>query len=86
MKQRDLECLALINYHLQHQHYAISLRELGDAMGVSSSATIHARLARLKADGLVDFIAGDARTLHVTDDGREVLTRERAFVYDGVST
>lgn len=66
----DAEILRCIDYFLQLNDYAISLRELGEAVGLSSSSTIHARIARLAKEGLVKYEPTDPRTLRVTETAR----------------
>lgn len=79
MKDRDIEALMLIHRFVSENGYAISIRELGDAMGVSSPATTWARLKRLERDGLIGFSRNESRTVHLTDIGKCALTTERVF-------
>ena len=44
--------------------YSPTVRELAEATGLALS-TVHAHLAQLRARGLVDWIDGHVRTLHV---------------------
>lgn len=72
--ERDIEALRCIDRHLREHRYAITVRELGEAMGNTSTSTPHHRLARLKAMGYVDFLVDADRTIHVTDVGMMLLT------------
>ena len=47
--------------------YAPTVRELGDLLGLRSSATIHHHLRAMRQAGLVDWVDGQVRTLHVMD-------------------
>lgn len=69
--------LELIAEHSE-RGYAISVRELGAAMGWSSPATCQSHLYRLRRLGLVDWVAGEQRTLHLTAEGRAAVERRAA--------
>jgi DNA-binding IclR family transcriptional regulator len=47
--------------------FAPTVRELAEATGLALS-TVHAHLAQLRARGLVDWVDGHVRTLHVIKD------------------
>lgn len=74
----DLNMLLIIrDFELDHG-YAISVRELGERIE-RSPATVHARLTTLRNAGVIDWIDGEARTTHLTHDGKCALTTERVF-------
>lgn len=73
-----LEALYLISAFANENGYAISYRELSDALGVSLD-TVHRLLASLRADALVDFNDREGRTVHLTNAGKSVLTYEQVF-------
>lgn len=79
IKERDLEALCLIEGYVESRGYAVTVRELGELMGVTSPSTTHQRLHRLRAEGFVDFVDGEPRTLHLTDRGKRALTGEHMF-------
>lgn len=64
--------------HVDRHGYGISVRELGEACGWSSSGTVWSHLHGLRRLGLVDWNDGDHRTLHVTALGREAIERRAA--------
>ena len=53
--------------------YAPAMREVGAEVGLLSSGSIHARLARLARDGLIDYKPETPRTLRLTPQGEEWL-------------
>lgn len=76
--KRDCKIALYILEYQQERGYAISLRELADHFGMSTSAT-YERILKLRDKGIVDWIPGDNRTMHLTDDGKSVLTTEQMF-------
>lgn len=60
-RQRDL-LEALHRLHAQ-QGYAPSIRELGDAVGLASTSSVHRHVRILSQRGLVEHRAGAPRTL-----------------------
>ncbi|MBA2376446.1 MAG: repressor LexA [Rubrobacter sp.] len=50
-----------------------TVREIGAAVGLRSSRSVHRHLERLRADGLVASVEGRPRTLTVTDRGLQAV-------------
>lgn len=57
---------AIEDFYYEHG-YQPNVRELGKMVGLTSSSTIHAHLTNLRDMGLVDWVQGQVRTLHVCD-------------------
>lgn len=53
--------------------YSPTVREIGAVMGHASTSTTHVHLTVMRSQGLVNWVDGDARTLHLTPDGRSAL-------------
>lgn len=62
----------IATFHADHG-YAPSIRELSVMMDWASIATTWAHLDWLRQHGLVSWVPGDSRTLHLTSEGRECL-------------
>jgi repressor LexA len=62
--------------------YTPSLRELGEALGLSTAGIKH-HLDRLSADGLITWSPGMARTIQITDAGRASIKESAAALADG---
>ena len=79
MNERDASVLNVIAQYLADHAYAVSVREIGEMIDLASSATVHARLKKLRKRGLVDWVDGEKRTVHLTHAGYSALTSERVF-------
>ena len=71
-----LYAMQAIENWLLNQGYGISVRELMEALGLSSTASVMYRLDRLKREGLVTWTPRTQRTLRLTEKGRALLTWE----------
>lgn len=74
----DGRLLGFVAASVDRRGYAISIRELCVEMGWKSTATAMTHLNVLRELGLVDWVDGEQRTLHVTALGREALRRRAA--------
>lgn len=70
---RQREVLRAIKEHQAARGFPISIRELGDVLGISSTNAVNDHLVRLEAKGLVNRENRRSRTLTLTNAGlREV--------------
>lgn len=60
--------------------YAPSIEELRVAGRYKSRSTVHALLLELRRQGLVDWVEGEARTLHLTRDGYKIVAPEEKYL------
>lgn len=74
----DGRALEFIQASVNERGYAISIRELCVEMGWRSTATAYSHLHGLRRLGLVDWVDGEQRTLHVTELGRDAIRRRAA--------
>lgn len=65
-KERQL--LDFITQFIQRYGYAPTLKEIGDSMGLSSPATVHEHIDRLRIKGFIKKLDGTARGLEVIKD------------------
>lgn len=61
----DADVLALIRRMTRRDKRAPTVRELATEAGLQSASPMHRRLQKLRADGLVTWDEGRARTLRV---------------------
>lgn len=67
--ENDRKTLAAI-IDLAQRGFPPTIREIGEALDLSSSATVHARVQRLVRAGKITYNPGQIRTIRVLDAGR----------------
>ncbi|HEX2587182.1 MAG TPA: transcriptional repressor LexA [Gaiellales bacterium] len=75
LSPRQREILEFVNTHVDAHGYPPTVREIGQAVGLTSPSTVHAHLARLESSGLIRRDKTKPRALEVIEGGR---LRERA--------
>jgi repressor LexA len=70
LSQRQKEILEFVNTHVDAHGYPPTVREIGQAVGLTSPSTVHAHLARLESAGLIRRDATKPRALEVIEGGR----------------
>jgi repressor LexA len=75
LSNRQREILQFVNEHVDAYGYPPTVREIGQAVGLTSPSTVHAHLAKLESAGLIRRDATKPRALEVIEGGR---SRERA--------
>jgi repressor LexA len=77
LSPRQREILEFVNSHVDANGYPPTVREIGQAVGLTSPSTVHAHLARLESSGLIRRDPTKPRALEVIEGGR---SRERAAI------
>lgn len=67
---RQSEILEFVNTHVESHGYPPTVREIGQAVGLTSPSTVHAHLARLESAGLIRRDATKPWALEVIEGGR----------------
>jgi repressor LexA len=70
LTERQQEILEFVNQHVDANGYPPTVREIGQAVGLTSPSTVHAHLARLEAAGLIRRDPTKPRALEVIEGGR----------------
>jgi len=70
LSQRQKEILDFVNTHVDANGYPPTVREIGQAVGLTSPSTVHAHLAKLESLGLIRRDATKPRALEVIEGGR----------------
>jgi repressor LexA len=65
---RQLQILEYIRREVKAKNYPPSVREIGEAVGLSSSSTVHAHLAKLEAKGFIRRDPTKPRAIELLDD------------------
>lgn len=71
--ERRRKILLFVYEYKVNRDYSPSTREIGLAIGISSTSVVNYHLDRMKDDGVVDFIPLQARTLHLTRQGKDLV-------------
>lgn len=67
LTQRQLSILNFIKKEIKARGYPPSVREIGNAVGLSSSSTVHSHLSQLESKGYIKRDPTKPRTIEVTD-------------------
>ena len=79
---RQRQILDLIGATVQERGYPPSVREIGEAVGLSSPSTVHSHLSALEREGYLRRDPSKPRAIEVIDDGRGEETLHRAPTRD----
>lgn len=72
---RSEQILNYIKDHIRNKGYSPTLREIGAAVGLASSSTVHGHIQRLEAKGLIKFCG--VRAIEILDSEPEVTVIEK---------
>jgi repressor LexA len=64
---RERQLLEFITQFIQRYGYAPTLKEIGDALGMGSPATVHEHVDRLRQKGFVRKLDGTARGIEIVE-------------------
>ncbi len=76
LSQRQQDIIDFIKHEVQTKGYPPSVREIGDAVGLASSSTVHGHLSRLEKKGLIRRDPTKPRAIEVLDDSSASFTPE----------
>lgn len=75
-KELTIELLVATVHSFSSTHgYSPSMRDLAEALGIPSTATVHKYVKIAKRRNLLADTKGAVRSLRVTDDGRYLLSQ-----------
>lgn len=73
ISDKQLEVLTCIHSIIEMKGYPPTVREIGSAVGLSSTSTVHGHLSRLEKNNFIRRGSSKTRAIEVTDLGLEVL-------------
>ena len=79
LTERQSKILDYIRYVTKVRNYPPSVREIGEAVGLSSSSTVHNHLNQLERRGLIKRDASKSRTVQLTADMEVAEARRNAI-------
>src|SRR5437762_5358040 len=68
LTERQVKILDYIRYVTRVRNYPPSVREIGEAVGLSSSSTVHNHLNQLERRGLIKRDPSKSRTVQLVSD------------------
>lgn len=80
VSKRQEDILAFIKEEVRTKGYPPSVREIGEAVGLASSSTVHGHLARLESKGLIRRDPTKPRAIEILDQEAEVPVPKQSFV------
>ncbi len=72
LSKRQQDILSFIKEEVQKKGYPPSVREIGEAVGLASSSTVHGHLARLESKGLIRRDPTKPRAIEILEDNEEL--------------
>ena len=78
LSERQAKILDYIRYVTRVRNYPPSVREIGEAVGLSSSSTVHNHLNQLERRGLIKRDPSKSRTVQLVEDVQNVELRRNA--------
>ena len=82
MTEKDWQILDFIHSQLKKKGFPPSVREICDAVGLSSTATIHARLKKLENLGYIERDQAKNRSMRLVNYGEDEPAKIDAYAYD----
>ncbi|GMB09714.1 repressor LexA [Thermolongibacillus altinsuensis] len=72
LSKRQQQILEFIKHEVQTKGYPPSVREIGEAVGLASSSTVHGHLARLESKGLIRRDPTKPRAIEILDSSPSI--------------
>ena len=72
LSKRQLDILRFIKEEVKRKGYPPSVREIGEAVGLASSSTVHGHLSRLETKGLIRRDPTKPRAIEILDTEEEI--------------
>ena len=77
LSKRQQDILEYIKVAVREKGYPPSVREIGEAVGLASSSTVHGHLARLESKGLIRRDPTKPRAIEILDLDEDTIPRQR---------
>ncbi len=77
LSKRQQDILDFIKSEVQQKGYPPSVREIGEAVGLASSSTVHGHLARLESKGLIRRDPTKPRAIEILDNNQSDIPKSK---------
>lgn len=81
VSKRQEDILAFIKSEVRTKGYPPSVREIGEAVGLASSSTVHGHLERLESKGLIRRDPTKPRAIEILEDTEEVAVAKSSVMH-----
>ena len=79
LSKRQQDILDFIKSEVQQKGYPPSVREIGEAVGLASSSTVHGHLARLESKGLIRRDPTKPRAIEILDNNQSDIPKSKVI-------
>jgi repressor LexA len=79
LSKRQQDILDYIKSEVRHKGYPPSVREIGEAVGLASSSTVHGHLARLESKGLIRRDPTKPRAIEILDNNQSDIPQSKVI-------
>lgn len=80
LTERQVAILEFIKKRIRLKGYPPSVREIGEAVGLSSSSTVHGHLHQIEEKGYIKRDPAKPRAIEITDGTSEIIKKEMVNV------
>ena len=81
VSKRQEAILAFIKEEVKTKGYPPSVREIGEAVGLASSSTVHGHLARLESKGLIRRDPTKPRAIEILDNNNDSEIEQQGVIH-----
>lgn len=68
MSNRQRDIYDFIKNYIAEKKYPPTIREIGEALEIKSTSTVHGHLDRMRKGGYINFVDSAVRTLSVVEE------------------
>ena len=79
LSKRQQDILDFIKSEVRQKGYPPSVREIGEAVGLASSSTVHGHLARLESKGLIRRDPTKPRAIEILDNNQSAIPKSKVI-------
>ena len=79
LSKRQQDILDFIKSEVRQKGYPPSVREIGEAVGLASSSTVHGHLARLESKGLIRRDPTKPRAIEILDNNQSDIPKSKVI-------
>ena len=79
LSKRQQDILDFIKSEVRQKGYPPSVREIGEAVGLASSSTVHGHLARLESKGLIRRDPTKPRAIEILDNNQSDIPQSKVI-------